>query len=782
MKKTLTQLLALTAMMFAPTAANAAGWEKTVHNDAEYKAALESIAGEPGESYIINIDWEEGVVSNTTKRWKPSFTSGRVVIRSNETDFDKMPVFILNVDWQADLVDNGPGKNLSLIFENLNVQFDTGNTGGGQMIYFNTRIAPIDTIAYRHCDINNYGRLIFRSVPKVGNVDEQNDENLKPLDVFELTDSRIHDGQVISSNTWETIRFGQPFNTVNIVNNLFYDTPYATAIMGIQKTKQLGNNPIITFSNNTVLLAQNKSLSKGFSVINTGANLGETATYYFTNNIFMAPQEGLRRHVAYDEFGEFLDYDGKTKILSAEGGIVYENRNVVDPKGYQGWAADLYTKDAEKDYQLWFLISGENDLTPEEAGFTSWTEGEVFQDAPNSVYYVQQSHPAYTMGVVLDEEGNVVEGQSTCLGASHMYTDKPFPAKASISITIDGPSYIQYAIEPVKQVYYAGDEVKVSLTDQNSKYRTFTEFKGWSDGNTDMVRTIILDGDVNLTAKFEEVGGSVISAFTFPTAPAAGNNKLVSYDANIYPDENFKAVATAMILDETTGEYKEVDGTENRLNWRNPKFGEDPAEEQMSVLSRKTPATARAAGKPDFFLFTVSTKGYEDISFAAFVGTDNMGYKTQLADYSLDGTTWTNFAQVDLEERSATFSQGEGKLWGWTELKGKLPAEAGNQEKLYIRIIGDANSEIVDVVVAGTDHENGTMFEYAGNIVITSGEAGTLKGDVNGDGAVDVADISAIISVMSGTNDELKHAADVNGDGAVDVADISNVISIMAGQ
>ena len=53
-----------------------------------------------------------------------------------------------------------------------------------------------------------------------------------------------------------------------------------------------------------------------------------------------------------------------------------------------------------------------------------------------------------------------------------------------------------------------------------------------------------------------------------------------------------------------------------------------------------------------------------------------------------------------------------------------------------------------------------------------------VKGDVNGDKVVDVADISAIISVMAGT--ATYPAADVNGDGSVDVADISNVISIMA--
>ena len=55
-----------------------------------------------------------------------------------------------------------------------------------------------------------------------------------------------------------------------------------------------------------------------------------------------------------------------------------------------------------------------------------------------------------------------------------------------------------------------------------------------------------------------------------------------------------------------------------------------------------------------------------------------------------------------------------------------------------------------------------------------------VKGDVNGDGTVDVADISAIISVMAGTATYAE--ADVNGDGSVDVADISNVITIMTGK
>ena len=62
--------------------------------------------------------------------------------------------------------------------------------------------------------------------------------------------------------------------------------------------------------------------------------------------------------------------------------------------------------------------------------------------------------------------------------------------------------------------------------------------------------------------------------------------------------------------------------------------------------------------------------------------------------------------------------------------------------------------------------------------------AQSVRGDVNGDGTVDVADIAAIITIMAGDrgqDTELTRRADVNGDGNVDVADIATVIDIMAG-
>ena len=64
-------------------------------------------------------------------------------------------------------------------------------------------------------------------------------------------------------------------------------------------------------------------------------------------------------------------------------------------------------------------------------------------------------------------------------------------------------------------------------------------------------------------------------------------------------------------------------------------------------------------------------------------------------------------------------------------------------------------------------------------IVMTS----TLRGDVNLDGEVTVADVNAVIDVILGSDsdEDLRQRADVNRDGEVSVADINSVIDIIMG-
>lgn len=68
-------------------------------------------------------------------------------------------------------------------------------------------------------------------------------------------------------------------------------------------------------------------------------------------------------------------------------------------------------------------------------------------------------------------------------------------------------------------------------------------------------------------------------------------------------------------------------------------------------------------------------------------------------------------------------------------------------------------------------------------VVITlKDKAPGLKGDVNGDGVVDVADLNLTIDVILGLATLDKYpAADVNGDGDVDVADANAIINTILG-
>ena len=56
-----------------------------------------------------------------------------------------------------------------------------------------------------------------------------------------------------------------------------------------------------------------------------------------------------------------------------------------------------------------------------------------------------------------------------------------------------------------------------------------------------------------------------------------------------------------------------------------------------------------------------------------------------------------------------------------------------------------------------------------------------IRGDVNGDGSVDVSDVTMLISmVLGGTPADLT-VADLNGDGLLDVTDVTGVIAIALG-
>jgi len=92
-----------------------------------------------------------------------------------------------------------------------------------------------------------------------------------------------------------------------------------------------------------------------------------------------------------------------------------------------------------------------------------------------------------------------------------------------------------------------------------------------------------------------------------------------------------------------------------------------------------------------------------------------------------------------------------------------------NGERYFGRLYYYSNGEMVRSTATPT---------Y--KVVFTSGDQPT-KGDITGDGQVDIADVNFVINTMLGKNQdpESKTKADITGDGKVDIADVNAVINIM---
>lgn len=115
---------------------------------------------------------------------------------------------------------------------------------------------------------------------------------------------------------------------------------------------------------------------------------------------------------------------------------------------------------------------------------------------------------------------------------------------------------------------------------------------------------------------------------------------------------------------------------------------------------------------------------------------------------------------------------GTGSAW-WKAAE-NVPADTTATVKIYKGM--DHGFYVVATDSAGNVERKQAMRELTLNL------SSTVRGDVNGDGQVGIADIVAVTGYMAGTNSNVSlAAADVNGDGQVGIADIVAITDIMAG-
>ena len=761
-------LSALAALMLS-VSVSAQGSVTTTYVKASDKNAINSAINAAigaGNTHIVVLckslsEGVEGEVADATTSVNLGGTpkvpaAGTLIIRSNQTDIDNLPELCLEMG--ANAIDASVGFP-SVVFENLKL---TGRKTTGSYIVSNKsadNYYGMDSVVFRNCDIRNC-RAIYREENQ-GTGGVFTPHHIKKF-IFE--GNRAYE-TVLKNNSMPRFYFVAIPDYLEMHNNIFYDMPYSKELIGFHKTAK-SENTASTFHiyNNTFLLSSwsSKGTKNKFTVVNAGTNVDPNSIFNFYNNLFLAQEKGLK--VGGLEATPVAIADSAMTLVcnttSEEEGVT-----VTNPAGflttYNNYYSTYYLSPVRKGMEAFDVCE---DLNIADYPFSF----DMFYDADKSLYTVEKGNSAglFTAGasVVYDTDGvTPIFEIPTCVGAPMMYVDE-FPVKVDVKVTINGSNSATYTITPEKAEYYKGDEVTITLNARNSYYRTFNTFTGWSDGNTDLVRPIVLGADgLDLTANFESAMTNVAAAWDFSSNPSSnskvssvlaeyGNlagvatikafvadttgigNVATTYTTTTEDVEAGKADASGTKLSQAynaaTGNYEilgvayakrateAVPYVAGSFETRSNKFGEDETEKQMAIISMRTPRNTRDYNR-NYAVIELPAAKLSNIKVDYFIGTDNNASKNQKLYYSLDGENYTEIADAAVE-----LTNGQ-----WSNVKATLPAACNNAEKVYIKIQGQINNgDTAENIVytpqtSSFDPEkifDNDVFEYIGNILITA--------------------------------------------------------------
>lgn len=617
------------------------------------------------------------------------------------------PVMLVNFDAESPTEEN---SDLGFYFENVSIQFNKGgaSAGSGQLFYFNKKYFDVDSIVFRNVEFTNYPRTIYRSVPpQVDGVYQK----AGTVYYFEMSNCIVHNANVLDSNKWPAIYFGQVPIEIVFKNNTFYDLPYLKYIFNINYISDENgrSDGTLTFENNTVMVGS----ATPHDIINVGNYMGMSSTFYINNNMLLYP----------DWTDEYTMAPGtkKPRIMAGDYGMVYAANNVIE--GYDNWAAGN-SKDEETGDYTWL----EADTTDNYTMATAELAWDDFYDRTNKDFSLLKEYKVYTLG-------KDIEGNPTYIGDGRWYLDQ-FPTKAAVNVSVSGSTTATLKIEPEKAIYFVGDEITLSV-DLHDGLNTFT---GWSDGNTDLTRTVTLTGDLNLTANVVSANYEMLWDFC---QLKDGNNKTLTlplaanHAASAENPGTFGIMTVEHSADKAT--YADTTSCQTRNNKayiyndsKEPvlfmaallrtRLDSVVVEQEEKATGYKGELTNACCKNPDYYYIKFSTKGMTGVKVASVILAEARMHKTTKVEYSLDNKTYNTLTTVTID------SVGDA----WRDANITLPAAAENQDAVYVRWIGDTESPIVGPGMAGTDKDgNGYpvsrkyyTYQFIGNIKVTAETGG----------------------------------------------------------
>lgn len=243
--------------------------------------------------------------------------------------------------------------------------------------------------------------------------------------------------------------------------------------------------------------------------------------------------------------------------------------------------------------------------------------------------------------------------------------------------------------------------------------------------------------------------------------PYAAFNAVVT-DGTYYQDPENKtyhnkvAVAAPNLGNMRAGDWRQV-----TCDFDYATYAADSAQAKAILMTFSTNATPGkgSAVTSSFKLVKADSVYIDDLELVYNAGIKSISFKGQALDLATIQTTGIELA-ADEAVSSADFEV----------------VKEGEDAKVTKLVEATADGYVAVITAVSADLKTQVAYE----INIKKPAAPVLKGDINGDGVLDVADASALIDMVlnSGTCTEV---ADVNGDGALDVADVTELITLILG-
>lgn len=255
---------------------------------------------------------------------------------------------------------------------------------------------------------------------------------------------------------------------------------------------------------------------------------------------------------------------------------------------------------------------------------------------------------------------------------------------------------------------------------------------------------------------------NAVAAWQFDPSGKVAEDKLTEYGTS----DGYEATTGKGTMSGT------IDGTNMRsLEWSAVEYGTNG----LNMVPIMPAGKNNLWGTP-YVQFEISTKGYSDLEFTAYMAGSKKCPASWKLMYSLDGENFT-----DIENAVATITMANRKLMTPYLEKFKLPEALENKDNVILRLVPVSKT----TVNSGSTDDDPSGGELAINNILISGQKSNdiLYGDADEDGDVTIIDASEVqlhvarIKTLTGT---AFIKADVDFDGELNIIDATNIQRFVA--